>query len=222
MNPTFWLSTIALLLGVASSARTDENRLAISNTPKSNLARQPYREVEINPELVCKVQHAIRWKDEPWTEKQCLARSMDFGEAADTWNLSPATLLALGVNEADLRTSECHRVGRGLDCGILGVRCVLGSSGKCVNRPVRGLTPATLLKPSVNIQKGAEILATLHGGNLAGYNGGPHSRDDGAYPRKIGAILSALGGVDVLAKYRRHKKETRMEKLTRTISQAVQ
>jgi len=126
----------------------------------------------------------------------------------------------MGINESDLR-SVCHKAGRGIDCGILGVRCVPGTNGKCRNKPVRGFTPSALLRPSVNIHKGAEILATLHRGNLASYNGGPHAKDD-AYPTKISALLSALGGVDVFAKHRKQRKETRMEKLTRTISQAVQ
>jgi hypothetical protein len=197
--------------------QADRIALASSSSPTRF---KPVYEVAVNSEIICKVKHSIRWKDNPWTEEQCEARAIEFGEAADQWNLDPAVLLAMGINESDLR-SICHKSGRGIDCGILGVRCVQGSDGKCKNKPVRGFTPATLLRPSINIHKGAEILATLHGGNLASYNGGPRAKDD-TYPTKISALLSALGGVDVFAKHRKLRKETRMEKLTRTISQAVQ
>jgi hypothetical protein len=70
------------------------------------------------------------------------------------------------------------------------------------------------MRPAVNIEKGAEILATLHGGDLASYNGGPHAREHG-YPEKIRAILSALVGVEVKVKGRR------MRELVRRIARVV-
>ena len=178
-------------------------------------------ETTIDPKLICRVQHTIRWLDQPWTEAQCLARAMNFTEEADRWNLDSMKLFSIAIDESDLRTNVCRKSGNGLDCGILGVRCVTDANGKCKNKPVKGLLPAQLLQPARNIAAGAWILATLHRGDLASYNGGPHTRDRNSYPEKISAIMSALGGVDVLAKCKRHKIETRMEKLTRTIAQAV-
>ena len=57
-------------------------------------------------------------------------------------------------------------------------------------------------------RKGAEILATLHGGDLASYNGGPHAREHG-YPEKIRAILSALVGIEVRVKGHRMRELVR-------------
>jgi len=84
------------------------------------------------------------------------------------------------------------------------------------------------MDPTVNIDVGAQILATLHGGSLVGYNGGPNAREHG-YPAKVGAIMSALGGVEIRVKGHRMRelreanrsrrsKTPRMEKLTGQIA----
>ena len=204
-----------------NSMRTEQITLASISNAQPGKTQNFLPETTIDPKLICRVQHTIRWLDRPWTDEQCLARAMNFTEEADRWNLNSTKLFSMAINESDLRTNICRKSGNGLDCGILGVRCVTGSDGRCKNKPVKGLLPAQLLQPSRNIAAGAWILATLHRGDLASYNGGPHTRDRNSYPRKISAIMSALGGVDVLAKCKRHRKETRMEKLTRTIAQAI-
>ena len=171
-------------------------------------------EPAINPALVCRVQRAIRWQEEPWTAKQCEDQAFYFGEAGDHWNLSPAVLFAIAINESDLRTKVVRPDRGALDLGLMAVRCKVGPLGRCTNKPVKGLTPAQVMRPAVNIEKGAEILATLHGGDLASYNGGPHAREHG-YPEKIRAILSALVGVEVKVKGRR------MRELVRRIARVV-
>ena len=98
--------------------------------------------------------------------------------------------------------------------GLIAIRCKLGTDGRCTNKPVRGMTPAQLMRPAINVDMGARILATLHHGSLAGYNGGPNAREHG-YPEKVAAIMAALGGVEVRVSGKR------MRKLVRQIVAAV-
>jgi hypothetical protein len=186
----------------------------------------------VKPSLVCQVQHAIRWRDPAWTEQQCQARAREFMASGQRWGFAPVQLLAMAIDESDLRP-EAMREDRGaLDVGLMAVRCHLRrtiipmatSDGKqpndarnipknipsptCTNKPVRGLTPAQLMRPSVNIDMGARILATLHRGSLAGYNGGPNAREHG-YPEKVAAIMAALGGVEVRVSGKRMRKLVR-------------
>jgi Transglycosylase SLT domain len=173
-----------------------------------HLAPPPVFEAAINPALVCRVQHAILWQEPPWTARECEARAFDFAGAADHWDLSPAVLFAIAINESDLRTKVARPDRGALDLGLMAVRCRLGPDGRCTNKPVKEMTPAQVMRPAVNIEKGAEILATLHAGNLASYNGGPNAREHG-YPDKIRAILAALVGVEGRVKGKRLRELVR-------------
>ena len=164
--------------------------------------------------LVCAVQHAICWQEDEWTEPQCQARARDFDASGKRWGFAPTQLFAMAINESDLRTKAIRQDRGALDIGLMAVRCKVGPGGRCVNKPVKGLTPAHLMRPALNIDKGAEILATLHGGSLSGYNGGPNAREHG-YPEKVAAIMSALGGVEVRVKGKR------MRELVKRIARAA-
>jgi hypothetical protein len=162
----------------------------------------------INPAMICRVQHAIRWMEPLWTVEQCETRAFDFTGSADRWGLSSSVLFAIAINESDLRTKVVRLDHGALDLGLMAVRCHLGLRGKCTNKPIKGMTPAQVMRPATNIEKSAEILATLHGGDLSSYNGGPRAREHG-YPEKIRAILSALVGVEVKVKGKRMRELVR-------------
>ena len=173
--------------------------------------------VVVTPSLVCTVQHAILWRDPAWTERQCEARARDFTASGRRWGFAPAQLLAMAIVESDLR-ADARREDRGaVDVGLMSVRCRQATAPdyRCTNRPVRGLYVPQLMRPAVNIDMGARILATLHRGSLAKYNGGPNAREHG-YPEKVAAIMGALGGVEVRVTGKR------MRKLVRQIVAAVE
>jgi len=177
--------------------------------------------VVVTPALVCSAQHAIRWQDPAWTEQQCEARAREFATSGQRWGSAPVQLLAMSIVESDLRAHALRDNGNGdrpaVDVGLMAVRCLLSpdvSRDKCRNRPVRGMSIPQLIRPATNIDMGARILATLHHGSLAGYNGGPNAREHG-YPEKVGAIMAALGGVEVRVSGKR------MRKLVRQIVAAV-
>lgn len=172
------------------------------------------RAIQVTPALLVAVQGAIRWREAAWTAEECRARARDFTDAGKHWGFAPAQLLAIAIDESDLRTKVARPDRGALDLGLMAVRCRVGADGRCSNKPVRGMTPAQVMRPGTNIEMGARILATLHGGDLASYNTG---RAGGTrYPQKVGAILAALGGVEVRV------KGQRLRTLVRRIVAAVQ
>ena len=217
--------------------------LMLFNVANGYAALDAAEPVAVTPALVCSVQHAIRWKDAAWTDNQCAARAREFTASGKRWGFRPAQLLAMSIAESDLRPSAVRNDRGALDVGLMAVRCVLNrnipstaSVGKqsndarnipknipapnctCANKPVRGLTPAQLMRPATNIDKGAEILATLHHGSLASYNGGPNAREHG-YPEKVAAIMAALGGVELKVSGKRMRELVkRIARAQRTIS----
>jgi len=187
---------------------------------------------------VYRVQHAIRWRSAAWSADKCEMLSEAFNGTRD-----PQLTAAICINESDWREDVVSFVRPGVyDVGLCGVRCVLypgGSAtargygprsagrpadlpaGRCQNGPARGYTLRQLLDGPTNIRVADQILHETHRGSLRRYNGG--TREHG-YAGRVGAVLAALGGVDVFAKRRYksgHHRETRGEKLTRQILEAL-
>lgn len=185
----------------------------------------------ISTEVVCAVQHAVRWRDVAWTLREC-ARVAAALDATPT----PRLLAAVVSNESDWRERAILRVRPGVyDVGLAGVRCVLpgagaeadGASpasptttqtytprGRCTNGPARGLTVRQLQDPVVNIRVASLVLAEKNG-DLGSYNGATTRKRRGRYAGKVEALVSALGGVEVPVRGRR------LRELVRKIAAAV-
>lgn len=186
-------------------------------------------------EQVCRVQHGIRWRSPPWSPARCREIAAALNAARD-----PLLTEAVCINESDLREDVAVFVRPGVyDVGLCGVRCSLhtGSSatswgsgsrsevlpadlpsGRCQNGLARGYTLRQLLDVPTNIYLADRILHEQHGGSLRGYNGGTR------YASRVGAILSALRGSDVLAKRNfdeGNRRESRLEKLTSQIRESL-
>ena len=202
--------------------------LMLFNVANGYAALDSAQPVAVTPALVCSVQHAIRYKDAAWTDQQCAARSREFTASGKRWGFEPAQLLAMSIAESDLRANALRDNGNGdrpaVDVGLMAVRCLLSPDvvrDKCRNRPVRGMSIPQLMRPATNIYKGAEILATLHHGSLASYNGGPNAREHG-YPEKVAAIMAALGGVELKVSGKRMRELVkRIARAQRTIAREV-
>lgn len=191
----------------------------------------------VSAEAVCRVQHAIRWRDAAWGEDMCR-------EVAGAANATkdPIQSFARAINESDLVRLAIRLTLRqdgavAVDVGFQGVRCVLKGAdaraawrsvrvltneqlqlhpprGRCTNGPARGLTIQQLQNPRTNFEK-AEQVFEMHGRDLGGYNGAKTPERQQAYRARIGAIMSALGGVQVKV------RGPRMRKLTGQIVEAV-
>lgn len=188
-------------------------------------------QAEVSASLVCITKDAIRWRGPAWDAETCAAVA-----AAMTKTREPAVTLAIGVLESDLREKAMSAVGRpspakprpgrhgkrfsraqtvhspdvrAVDVGLLGVRCLfVDKTGKCINRPARGLTVRNLQDPTTNIAVGAEVLEskrrTLGHRYLEGYNGSSDGAD--RYRTKVAAIVAALRGERTEVKWKRVRK----------------
>jgi hypothetical protein len=164
--------------------------------------------VAITSELVCEVQHAIRYRQAPWAPWECLRIADAVNAAARATKQRADTLLAIAINESDLRPGAQHwtdtrwrflpggkyvyeGIGPGSigDLGLMGTRCKLGPDMHCSNGKLRGMKYPQAMVIETNIMLGARILAakpTLHD-----YNGSEE------YAPRIRAIRSALAGIEV-------------------------
>ena len=171
-------------------------------------ARGQVGPVSVTEELVCRVQHAIRWREAAWDRWQCVRISDAVNAAAAESGQRDDLLLAIAINESDLRPyverwygflrAEPGAVG---DFGLMGVRCRLGPDMLCSEGLARGMKYPQLLRPEVNLRVAAKILARKP--KLNDYNGG-----DG-YASRVRAIAAALAGVEVKVKSKRVRKLVR-------------
>lgn len=190
----------------------------------------------VSTEVVCAVQHAVRWRVPAWTPRECtrVAAALDASP-------NPRLLAAVCLNESDWRPKVIAEVRAGVyDVGLCGVRCVLpgagagesgsssaspattqthtprgwATSGVCTNGPARGLIVRHLQDPVVNVRVAAEVLGGK-GGDLGSYNGATTRKKRVRYAGKVAALVSALGGVEVPV------KDGRLRGLVRKIVAAV-
>ena len=131
--------------------------LALCLTHPCGPARADQRTV--TPDLVTRVQDAIRWREPAWNARQA-------EEAARQLNRDPRPreLLAIAVLESALDLdAQAWYVLHGrvvVDVGLMGVHCVVGRKGTCTNWPVRGLRPTDELRTfEANIGAARRILA---------------------------------------------------------------
>jgi hypothetical protein len=171
--------------------------------------------VAITSDLVCTVQHAIRWRAVAWRPWMCVRVSDAVNAAAVATGVRADTLLAIAINESDLRpgAEHWHRtlaflpggryyengVGPGAvgDLGFMGTRCKLGPDMLCSNGLLKGWKYPAAMQIEANVLLGAKILATS---GWRGYNAGE------GYEDRVCAIRSALGGVKVKTSVSRIRK----------------
>ena len=158
---------------------------------------------DVTPSLVCSVQHAIRWRQPAWPDWMCLRVSDAVNNAAKKTGQRPRTILAIAINESDLRPGAEHwygqvKPGSSGDLGLMGIRCILGRDMLCSNGALRGWKYPAAMALENNVLLGARILANKR--TLNDYNGGE------GYADRIRAISAALVGVRVQASSKRVRK----------------
>jgi hypothetical protein len=115
---------------------------------------------------LCALKNEVRWRTPRWDGPTC-ARVADAVLAASAkYQLSPALLLAVMLNESDLDEKAAIPYRRdgaiyAKDGGLMGIRCVFDddAAGRCGNGHVRGLAFRTLMDPAHNVELGARQLA---------------------------------------------------------------
>ena len=173
-------------------------------------ARADTSPTPVTPELVCQVQHAIRWRAAAWPDWMCLRVSEAINAAAEKTDQRADLILAIAINESDMRPGVERWYGRDEsgrrspvpmsfgDFGLMGIRCHLGADMICDNGFLRGWKYPAAMQIENNVLIGARILAAKP--KLNDYNGGH------GYAERIYAITAALGGVRVHVESKRVRK----------------
>lgn len=165
------------------------------------LVSGPAAAATVTAEFVCAVRAEIR--ETPWSPALCALVAAVTNRTED-----PRTTFAIEILESGLvekAVSPPTRIRNGKyrgkkaqDVGLMGVRCVLGRGGRCLNWPVVGMTPAELTDPENNITVGVKILTEkkrVCGARWAAcYNGDPDGSN--RYGAKVLAMTAAMGGVE--------------------------
>jgi hypothetical protein len=207
--------------------------LFLANLHQTKLTEPKLTLTEVTPDLICKVQHAIRFREKAWSQDLCQKIASAFnkeGKFPGVKNLSVVGA-AIAANESDfrekvssisfkrtilLKKKKIPKEVTVVDVGLMGIRCLKGSDGRCTNGLARGLTLTQLLDPVKNIEIGMKILKAkykAHGKNwLTRYNGG---NGEYGYSGRIHAILLAFEGKQGKV------SKGRMTKMTGQIIEAV-
>jgi hypothetical protein len=113
---------------------------------------------------LCALKDQVRWRAPAWSPVQCQRLADAVQSAADQYRLSPALILAVMMNESDMNEKAVASYERdgavyAKDGGLMGIRCVFDSRGRCKNGFVKGMTFKKVMDPATNIALGAQSLA---------------------------------------------------------------
>ena len=163
-------------------------------------------------ETLCAVKEKVRWPKgdtTKWSYEKCQGIGRAFLEAGEKYEISPALLVAIAINESELDEKALAVVKKNdqvyaYDVGMTQTRCVVGKNDKCLNGYTKGRTVAELLRPAVNIDTEAKILASIKKDTSckhtthpwwAHYNWGARVFNEGTprnYPHRIAVLFNAF------------------------------
>lgn len=128
-------------------------------------------------ETACKIQSKVAPRKKVWTDEQCESIAGAFYDIGEEVGISPELLLAVSINESDLNAKSrlsYERDGKiwAVDVGLMGIRCVLGKSQRCININGQRVTLTQLQDPKENIRLGAEMLKRLRDERVVYVSGG--------------------------------------------------
>jgi hypothetical protein len=151
-------------------------------------------------DTLCALKEKVRWGTPAWSPRTCRRVADAVLAAAAEYDLSPALLLAVALNESDLDDKAATAYRRegavyAKDAGLMGIRCVFDGRGRCGNGHVRGLSFRTVMDPAKNVALGARELA--------------YFRDEGGVERRTVRERTGSGGLTtrtrmVRCKHRSH------------------
>jgi Transglycosylase SLT domain len=121
---------------------------------------------------ICEVKDRVRWRTSAWKPSYCERIGHAVLESAKRYDVPPSLILAVMINESDMNEKAFRTTIKGgklyaKDGGLMGIRCVLDSKGRCANGNVRGFTWNEVMDPVTNIDIGArELSHWRHGGGV--------------------------------------------------------
>ena len=147
-------------------------------------------------DTLCAIKDKVRWGTPAWSPRTCRRVADAVLSSAAQYQLPPALLLAVMINESDLdekAATSYHRQGSlyAKDAGLMGIRCVFDRRGRCGNGHVRGLSFRSVMDPVKNVALGARELA--------------YFRDEGGVEKRTVRERTAAGKVTTRTRYVRCK-----------------
>jgi hypothetical protein len=192
------LATLALAVGLP--ALPGAAAIALPPAPDSAPAAAATGPAQPTPACLaatlCALQDEVRWRKPAWSETTCRRTADAVLAAGRKYDLSPALIVAVMLNESDLNekaTIPYYRDGElyAKDGGLMGVRCVFGDPGRCDNGHVQGMSFRAIMDPVKNVELGAKALA--------------YFRDKGGVEKKVVRERNAAGKLVKRTKYVRCK-----------------
>jgi hypothetical protein len=118
---------------------------------------------------ICAVKDRVRWRAPAWKPGFCQKISHAVLESAERYQIPPALILAVMINESDMNASTFRTTVRGgaiyaRDGGLMGIRCIVDKQGHCSNGHVRGMAWKEVMDPATNIALGTRELAHYRDG----------------------------------------------------------
>lgn len=164
VDPANAAVSAAMPKNTAPPAVTGNPRPGTSEAATSNLDANESIDSGCLSRTICSIKNKIRWGTPAWTQTQCQTVANAVLTSAKRHRVSPTLLLAVMINESDLdekaaRVSMRDQKIYAKDSGLMGIRCVLGPRGQCINGNVRGARWTDLMVPANNIDYGAKELA---------------------------------------------------------------
>jgi len=158
----------AIATSDSADPNTVDDRTAKTAAP-SEMVRPTVFDESCFSETVCRLKEKLRWQKPAWDNDFCREIAHTFVEAAEEFELSPALLLAIAINESDLDENAESPTVRGdsvyaKDGGLMGIRCILDNKGHCTNGHVKGRAWSSIMSPQANIELGARELAHFRDG----------------------------------------------------------
>jgi hypothetical protein len=113
---------------------------------------------------ICTLKERLRWRTPAWSSAYCERIASNVLAAAKQHSLPAALIVAVMINESSLNAYATRVTMKGntvyaRDGGLMGLRCIVDSKGRCMNGRLRGMQWSEVLNPSTNIALGAAALA---------------------------------------------------------------
>ena len=151
---------------VASHSERDTAAL-VAAAPEQHRPGMPSEDCLAN--TICAIKDRVRWRTPAWKPQFCQKIAHNVLESAERYQIPPALILAVMINESDLKETTFRTTVRNgalyaKDGGLMGIRCILDKQGRCNNGHVRGMAWKEVMDPSTNIELGTRELAHYRDG----------------------------------------------------------
>jgi hypothetical protein len=151
---------------------TESHTPAVAAAPSEPAARGTPTE-DCLATTICAIKERVRWRAPAWKPQFCQKIAHAVLESAERYQVPPALILAVMINESDMneatfRTTVRNGAVYAKDGGLMGIRCIVDKKKACSNGHVRGMAWKNVMDPATNIALGARELAHYRdGGGVA-------------------------------------------------------